>query len=249
VDDSTFYCWSSNDKKDIDDDGRLEVCYNGYWYECRQDQDCNTGEDCIGYECKKTCSTQPGGACDGLQQAGCYTQDPDGSKDSWQHTASGDSYCQATYGSSYDCYCLECMPRGGSCSNGNECCSGFCHLDRCYDCGVTDLNNYFICEACDSSECPDSSRGSDCYWDPSPGPGNCCLDKYDHVGRVLCLETASCYSVPCPYRPPDDPSGGESEWWSYVNCWQDNRREACCYAGVLYGAPYWDWEGVVVLTS
>jgi len=52
-----------------------------------------------------------------------------------------------------------------------------------------------------------------------------------------------CYNSPCTYRPPNDPLGGQSNWWRSSSClWSTG---ACCYDGLKYGGIPWYWEWTI----
>jgi len=91
--------------------------------------------------------------------------------------------------------------------------------------------------------CIPSTEGRPCGRDESCQGGlwcdswMCCpLGCEWEGGSCYCPDP--CYDTECSYRPPNDPNGGQSGWWSSSSC--ISASQACCYAGTYGQLPWYD---------
>ncbi|MBW2984165.1 hypothetical protein KY361_03565 [Candidatus Woesearchaeota archaeon] len=191
VDDSVCYN-SGPTAHDADDDGDVDYCNSGIWYDCFSDIQCQDGYQCANYNCVACIPGTCGAGCVG------HDSDGDGLIDDCDIEGSDDSIMgiqdKSYYNEPVDEECNDgvdndgnagCDSDGCLCTMDNNYCGSGNHLlieldpnigctcTTCEECGGTwwDLN------LCDEAECQGCT--GNCHFDEIiPGvSGSCCTDS------------------------------------------------------------------------
>ena len=91
------------------------------------------------------------------------------------------------------------------------------------------------CVACGTDGDSCGGANPDCCGGLYCSSGYCCLDGTYWIAGS-CEDVQQCgitLDLDCNYRPPNDPSGGQSNWWTEVLC--VSSTQACCYFPEKYG--------------